>query len=103
MALRLRLTTRDRRSGADPVALIDVESNTLLSCHRTSGGALKAQVILNQVHPYARELSAAELHEVVASRCAELFATRAYAKLPPHQLNRLIDAVRAEFRARREY
>jgi hypothetical protein len=101
MALRLRLSSRDRRSAPDALCLIDTATDTVLSTHPNVGSADIAARVLNEAHQYARDLSTVALNEVVASTCDRLFNTRRYAELPPHSFKQLLTAVRVELRNRR--
>lgn len=100
--MKLAISTRDGRCGwARPVALIDRDTNTVVSCHRSLADSMRARVLLEQVSNFARDFSADELHELAATSCERLYAHRDFEKLSLPRFNMLIATIRTELRHRK--
>ncbi len=100
--MRLRISTRDRRCGfARPIALIDSETNSVVSCHRSLSDGMRAQVLIEQVN-LDRSFSAEELHALATETCERLFGTPRYERLSLGKFGSLINTLRADLLARRK-
>lgn len=76
MACWLRISSRDGRCGyALPIAVIDCDTNAIVSTHATHADALRAKVFLEQASAFARHLSPVELSKVGSSMSETMYAT----------------------------
>jgi hypothetical protein len=105
MACRLRISSRDGRALlAGPYAIVDRDSNALVSVHRSHADAMRAMVTLTQVSndSAASGCSSGQLQEVIESVCARMHSgVRVFDKLYGNQQVKLIAAVLTELRSRR--
>jgi hypothetical protein len=100
--MKLRISTRDSRcSFGQPIALEDVESGELISCHRSLADGMRARVLLDQLAPFARDFLAEELSELAATTCERIFGHDEPERLSLSKFNSLTSAIRTELRARR--
>lgn len=84
------------------MALIDRDTNMVISCHRSLADCMRARVLLEQVANYARNFSAEELHELASSACQRLYGQSDFEKLSLPKFNMLIAVVRTELLGRRK-
>jgi hypothetical protein len=101
--LRRSHTDGRARDAGYPYALIERDSNNLVSLHSCRPDCVRAQILLEQVSSSSRAwgFGAAELLAVAVSVCERMFPGRAYDQLFGVDQDKLIRAIQTELRSRR--
>lgn len=101
--MHFRISSKDGRCGhARPIALIDRDSNALISSYRNHADAAKAMYLMEAIAPYGYGMTAPELNDVVTEQMTTLYATSDIGQLTLGKYNSLVRAVRLELQSRRK-